>query len=323
MNIIDFNDCKMNGKLYGGMAGSKLGITYQNEDWLLKFPKSTKSMRNVDMSYTTAPLSEYIGSHIYEVLGYDVHETMLGVYDGKLVVACKDFTNHDEQLKEFREIKNHYNHDLEELLDHTITESSEAGSTSLAAVKIHLQYNPILNRIAGARERFWDCTVIDGLINNNDRNSGNWGLLRNREGSFILAPIYDNGASFSTKVSDSKITDLLEDESKLMSSATNTITGYNLDGIVLHFRKFLQLEDEDLSKAILRVIPQIQTHWQDIEHVIGEIPNEYQGIPIISEARKEFYLKGMEIRMEQQMIPALEQLQSQALESAQSMSMHI
>lgn len=323
MNIINFNDCLENNKAYGGMAGSKLGIIYQNEDWILKFPKGTKSMRNVDISYTTAPLSEYIGSQIYKVLGYDVHETKLGVRNGKLVVACKDFTKPDLQLQEFREIKNYYNQELEEILDHTITESKSGNSTSLAAVKIHLQYNPLLNKVMGIRERFWDCVVVDGLINNNDRNSGNWGILRKVNGDMIMAPIFDNGASFSTKLSDDQIQRLLTDENRLISSATNTVIRYNIDGKILYFKKLLNMQNVDLNRAILWVVLKIQTHWQDIEHVIREIPNEYQGIPVISEARKEFYIKGMAIRMEQQMNPALEKLQSQVLESVQSMSMHI
>jgi len=52
------------------------------------------------LSYVTSPLSEYIGSHIFQILGYDVHETLLGVcFDGKrnkVVCACKDFINDDK-----------------------------------------------------------------------------------------------------------------------------------------------------------------------------------------------------------------------------------
>ena len=49
MYLIDFNECQENNKAYGGMAGSKLGIIYQGEDWILKFPKSTKGMRKTEM----------------------------------------------------------------------------------------------------------------------------------------------------------------------------------------------------------------------------------------------------------------------------------
>lgn len=58
MEIIDFSNCKENYKAYGGMAGSKLGIIYQSENWILKFPKNTRSMKNVEIDYTTSLLSE-------------------------------------------------------------------------------------------------------------------------------------------------------------------------------------------------------------------------------------------------------------------------
>lgn len=45
----------------------------------------------VEISYTTSPLSEYIGSYIYESIGIPVHVTKLGIKDGKVVVAYKDF----------------------------------------------------------------------------------------------------------------------------------------------------------------------------------------------------------------------------------------
>lgn len=247
MYLIDFNECQENNKAYGGMAGSKLGIIYQGEDWILKFPKSTKGMRKTEISYTTSPLSEYIGSHIYQILGYPVHETKLGTKDNKLVVACKDFTDSHVRLQEFREIKNYYNKELEAILEDTVTDSNSVGSTSLHAVKAHLNYNSLLYMIDGMSERFWDCVMIDGLINNNDRNSGNWGILRYSDGSLALAPVFDNGASFSTKISDEKINDMLKNEDRILSIAISTVTGYNIDGKALQFGVLLKLEDKDYS----------------------------------------------------------------------------
>lgn len=306
MYLIDFNECPENNKAYGGMAGSKLGIIYQGEDWILKFPKSTKGMRETEISYTTSPLSEYIGSHIYQILGYPVHETELGFKDYKLVVACKDFTGPHVQLQEFREIKNYYNKELEEILEDTVTDSDSVGSTSLHAVKAHLNYNSLLNMVDGMSERFWDCVIIDGLINNNDRNSGNWGILRYSDGSVTLAPIFDNGASFSTKMSDEKMKDMLKDDKRFVSSAINTVTGYNIDGKTLHFSKLLKMDDRDVVSAINRVVPLIQDHMKEIAEFIYAIPNSDNGLEIISEERKKFYVKGMEIRLQQLLLPAFE-----------------
>ena len=86
-----FDNSVLSGITYGGHSGSKKGIIFNGERWFLKYPKSTKSMNVVGLSYTTSPLSEYIGSHIYELLGIGVHETRLGIANGKIVVACKDF----------------------------------------------------------------------------------------------------------------------------------------------------------------------------------------------------------------------------------------
>ena len=85
-----------------------------DKNWLLKFPQETSTFDNVTISFTTSPLSEYVGSHIYQLLGYTVHNTMLGYYFNKelgkkqIVVACEDFTENDKYTLvdyEFRFVK--------------------------------------------------------------------------------------------------------------------------------------------------------------------------------------------------------------------------
>ena len=68
---------------YGGKSGSKYAIIIDGQRWMIKFPENTKNFpgrkkENAHIpSYTMSPLSEYIGSHVYELLGIPVHETML------------------------------------------------------------------------------------------------------------------------------------------------------------------------------------------------------------------------------------------------------
>lgn len=129
------------------------------------FPKSTKEYVKVEISYTTSPLSEYLGSHIYASIGLDVHETRLGEKDGKIVVACKDFLENGDRLDEFRAIKNDYVKGLEEEL----SDSSTSGTgTDLEELIIIMEKNLLFLNMPELKKRFWDMFIIDAFIGNND-----------------------------------------------------------------------------------------------------------------------------------------------------------
>lgn len=93
--------------MYGGTAGRKMGICYNGNDYILKFPGNLKEqhMKNICLSYSNSPVCEYIGSKIYRMLGFAVHDTILGIRNGKIVVACRDFLGEGERLYEFDKIK--------------------------------------------------------------------------------------------------------------------------------------------------------------------------------------------------------------------------
>ena len=124
--IVDCNtEIEFTPKTFSGSAGSKFGIFYNNEDWIMKLPRNGKYFHDVDISYNTSPLSEYLGSHIYQILGFDVHETLLGTYKNKIVVLCKNFDPIGNKLHEFKNIKNYVD-------DEVATDDSD--STVLADV---------------------------------------------------------------------------------------------------------------------------------------------------------------------------------------------
>jgi hypothetical protein len=85
--------------------------------WIVKYPKPMKSWQTGTVSYTAAPLSEYVGSHIYQMLGIDTQETRLGIRHGKLVVACKDFCQKMERLFAMSAIKNAAHRELSDSLE--------------------------------------------------------------------------------------------------------------------------------------------------------------------------------------------------------------
>ena len=140
---------------YGGINGNKDGVILNDEYWIVKYPK----MKNI-----SSPLSEYIGSHIYGILGLPVHDTILGIRDHKLVVVCKDFCETRGQLMEMRTIKNGANSALESILEHEMHYSSTGDRVNLNELLLHLDHNPILQLCDGVKERFWQTVVVDVLI---------------------------------------------------------------------------------------------------------------------------------------------------------------
>lgn len=315
VKIHDFSECPLSDRAgtYGGAAGLKDGIIYNDEYWIIKYPKSTKSMNAVEMSYTTTPLSEYLGSHVYKILGYDVHETLLGIRNKKLVVACKDFCKREGSLREIRTIKNLANPELAEKLERSFSSTGDTMYVDLEELLLHIQYNDILSRIPDMEERFWDSVVIDALINNNDRNNGNWGVLY-EEGKYKLAPVYDNGASFSNKADEGKIKRMLSNPQLLEESSTNTITSYGLQGKQLTVRAIMNLDYPGLKAALLKNVPLIKDKMPQLHELFQSVPESWIGIPVCSKDRADLYFKTMECRLQNILIPSYQKVLFQDLD---------
>lgn len=195
MKLINFDECRrIPTRGYRGNAGRKQAYLYDNELWMVKFPQNTKDLKRAHLpSYTSSPLSEYIGSQVYALLGIPVHDTVIGQCQGKIVVGCKDFTVNGELL-EFSQIKNTMDEDL-------ITGSygSSARGERLSDVLKVIDHAEAFTGLRDeVRRRFWDMFITDAFILNNDRNNGNWGLLLGRY-TAKPAPVFDNGNAFFNK----------------------------------------------------------------------------------------------------------------------------
>ena len=300
--LYNFTNCELSPRNleYGGRAGEKRGIIYNDSFWFLKFPKNTNAMENVKgLSYVTSPLSEYIGSNIYQILGYDVHETILGIcHDGKrykVVCACKDFIEDDknELLIPYTSLRNDTNPDVMSREDGTSFSAS-----NINEIITQLDYNTVLSGISDAKQRFWDVVVIDMLINNNDRNEDNWGVIKDKnKNAYRLAPIYDCGNCFYGKSSEERIKEIMNDATKYMSSAMNGITAYEDDNEKRIMNKdILNINNHDLKESIVRVYYLVRDKMDEIVKFINSIPTNFEGIDIMSDARKEYYLETFKMR---------------------------
>lgn len=303
IEIIDFTNCMLSNRNleYAGRAGEKRGIFYKDELWFLKFPKNTIGMNRVTgLSYVTSPLSEYIGSHIYEILEYDVHKTILGVCnDGKrnkVVCACKDFINDDknELLIPYTALRNDTNPFI---MDRN--NDSFVSASNINEIEFQLKHNTILSKIKEAKDRFWDVVLIDMLINNNDRNEDNWGIIKyKKEDEYKLSPIYDCGNSFYGKTSDDRIKDIMTSEEKLLSSAINGITAYedNNEKRISNIEIIKYVKKYNPS-SLNRVVSNVESNLDRIKKFLNDIPNTYDNLAIMSDIRKDYYLKTFLIRL--------------------------
>ena len=206
MDLIDFTSLPLKKKSYGGANGNKLSIQHNGELYMLKLP--AHATHNKDLSYSNSCVSEYLGSHIFNMLGFDAQETILGkfVYNNieRVSVACKDFEKDGFVLKDFASVKNQiidsksngYGTDLDDILE--------------TIAKQQLIDNVVLSNY------FWDMFAIDALIGNWDRHNGNWGFLYNQETDEIkMAPIFDCGSCLYPQIDESLMKKCLQEKSEL------------------------------------------------------------------------------------------------------------
>lgn len=305
IEMIDFTSCELSPRNleYGGRAGEKKGILYKGSFWFLKFPKNTQGMDKVKgLSYVTSPLSEFIGSNIYRILGYDVHETLLGVcFDGKrnkVVCACKDFIEDDknELLIPYTALRNDTNPELMNRRD----DESSLSASNINEIVFQLDHNSVLKNIENAKERFWDVVLIDMLINNNDRNEDNWGVIKDKKNnSYRLSPIYDCGNCFYGKTSEERIAEIMSDERKLISSALNGVTAYEDDDEKrIRNEDIVEFENPDLKRSLKKIAKLVDSKMDEIIGFINSIPTSFGDVEVMTPLRKEYYLKTFALRLE-------------------------
>lgn len=309
IKIENFDSFLPSGISYGGHGGSKRGIIIDGERWFLKYPKSTKSMDVIGLSYSTTPLSEYIGSHIYQSIGLETHETKLGIANNKVVVACKDFLDTNEIIIDYNSIKNEYDEGVEKAIENLSSSSSIDSNNDIEEVFLIMDKNPYFKLYPELKQRFWDMFVIDAFINNNDRNEGNWGLVLNKDTQELrISPVFDNGAAFNNKSSDERLHSIYIDEFKFKQSVyENTVSIYQKDEKRINPLKFIKsMNNDECNKAILRIIPNINLN--DIKNIFDEIPEEYNGLSVLSNIQKQFYLKTLQYKYDNILLPTYNKL---------------
>lgn len=272
--LIDFSDCEIeHTKVYDGLNGKKLSIYYENEMYMLKFPKDT----HISDGYASSTVNEYISSHIFKTLGFETQETFLGYYNDKktIVVACKDFERFNKRLMNFGKVKNSVLNDS----------SSSFVDTDLYETLNIIDNQKLIDK-SRLREFYFDMFIADTFIANFDRHNGNWGLLRDEKGRVDIAPIYDCGSSLYPKLNNEEIKKCLEHK----GSFNDLILNHTTSAITINDKKInpqnflLNFKDEniqnDIKKSLTKIVNKI--NLEKINSIIDDIE-------FISSERKDFY----------------------------------
>ena len=281
LRLIDFSDCKIDRHSDYGGSDRKNAIFYNGDRYMIKFSEKQEPKNDYGTSKVNNVISEYLGSHIFASIGIPVHETLLGTYNGELVVACKNFLSPGDTLHEFSwYLRNQYDsHDIQR-------------TPVIEQVYKTISTDPDLMSIkSSAIERYWDTFVVDAIIGNFDRHSGNWGYIVDSYDHVRLAPVYDCGSCLYPALSSDAMSHVLETE-------------YGIARRIFEFPKAALLVDgkkagyydmmssgynKDCDHAVLRIVPKIDV--DDICRVVSDTI-------ILSKERKDFYATMLKNRIE-------------------------
>lgn len=275
--MIDFTNAIEEFNNYKGSEKKKT-LIYNNKKYLVKFPDPVRE-KNKNISYINNAFSEYIGSNIFKLCGFEVQNTILGKYNyngkEKIVCACEDFTDNDHILYEFENLALSTNPDK----------------------KIETELNDIMEVIEEGRmintqetkQKFWDMFVIDSLIGNTDRHNGNWGFLLNKNtGKVEFSPIYDCGSALNPMIEDDEMERI--NETELKNLAINCYSCLKENGKKINYVTYMkQMKNEECNKAIKRLFLDIN---------VDEINNFIDTVEGMSTTRKDFYKKMIAKRYE-------------------------
>ena len=284
--IIDFSNYENGYRDYGG-SDSKKSIEYSGNKYMIKFPSMLEKTNEFQTSIVNNVISEYIGSHIMQSLEIETHDTLLGIYNGEPVVACKDFTRDGYRLQQFSWF----------ML--SMYRKYEIGRIpTYKQIYDVIRNHPILRPISGqALDNYWEMFVGDALIGNFDRHKGNWGYLINEDThDVMLAPVYDCGSCLYPEISDEKIDYVLQNEDEIekrISVFPKSAINKNENPRKIEKYGYYELLSSDISgeclKALRKIAPKID---------LNKINSIIENTPFISDIRIDFYKKMVKYRKE-------------------------
>lgn len=282
MKLMNFTNLPQRKKSYGGANGSKLSVIINNELYMLKLP--SLASKNDNLSYANSCISEYLGCHIFNMIGIKAQETILGSYEyngvNRVSVACKDFEKDGYKLMDFASVKNQI-----------IDSKSNGYGTDIIDIVETIEKQNLIDPIE-LSNHFWNIFVIDALIGNWDRHNGNWGFLYNQDTDEIrIAPIFDCGSCLFPQMDEVLAKKVLKDKTQMNARIYDFPTSAILyKGKRINYYKFIKSHEYvECDKAIERIKNKID---------LNKINKLIKDVQCISEIQKNFLITIIKKRYE-------------------------
>lgn len=283
--MIDYSKYSDGDRFYSG-AERKKSILVSGSPYLIKFQKNSRE--GLQFNH----VSEYLGSHIFSMLGIETQETDLGIYHGENVVAIRDFLGEDEVFVPFNGLG-----------DSSLEQDKEKYQYSYDDIIAMLKENIKLTDVEQTIDLFWDMFIIDALIANFDRHGSNWGFIK-KDNKYRLSPIFDNGSSLFPQLNtDEKIDQVLNNQEEINMRIYKFPTSQvkYKEKKSSYYEIISSLEFEECNNALVRI-----TERADLNK-INQLIDLVEGI---SYKRKRFYKIIIKQRFEKILLESYQKLKS-------------
>ena len=288
----DFNNCRESLKAFGG-SDKKESIFFNGKRYMVKYNDDIpEEKRNAFTSSSrNNAFSEYVSCHIFEAVGIPVQHTLLGERKGHIVVACEDFCVNGYDINEFEKNSSRVGVNFKDV---RYPEISDVLDFIRDDISIDAEVT---------ETRFWDTFVMDALLGNFDRHTGNWGYLYNDDlHEKILAPVYDCGACLYPMLSDDGMKNVITSQEEINTRIFNyPKAAFSFAGEKISYFNFLT------DQRILSQFPLLTTSIKNIGTAISrDVFNDViDNTPRLSEIRGIFYKTMIRERFEKIILPAV------------------
>lgn len=269
---MDFTGLPNSGRFYSGSERKKGLRGRDGSCYMVKFQKSSPFGKHFNH------ISEYLGSHIFQLAGIPAQETLLGTYGGESVVACKDFIEPGTQFVPFNDVG-----------ESTLEEDRESYQYDYGDIMQMLRDNSKLTSVEETVEAFWRIYVIDALIGNFDRHGSNWGFIK-RRGKYSLAPVFDNGSClFPRLVDDEALGEVLGSEDEMLKRVFGFPTSQiRLDGKKSSYHAVISSgQFPECNDALAYVSEALD---------MASVHDLVEGVSCVTPLRREFYHRMLSLR---------------------------